>query len=247
MQLMSIGVDRRYRTTPYALTQWYLPKIEVVNPGTTRVHPVLDMLNVRYLIFRGPPPQRVQPWRIGDDYWILRNPKALPRVFVPQRVETIGDELRRLTRMAANDFDARQLALIEQMHVDLPDSCRGSATIQSEIPRRLVVDADMETRGLLVVADLWDKGWAATVNGQPAPILRTNHALRGVLLPAGKSQVIFQYTPSSFTWGLYLLVVAVSITGLWSGWIAVKLVAQGFSEPGSARANTIATPGEFPW
>ena len=45
---------------------------------------------------------------------------------------------------------------------------------------------------------------AGIVLGQFVPILRTNHAIRGVVAPAGRGRLEFRYEPASFTWGLRL-------------------------------------------
>jgi uncharacterized membrane protein YfhO len=54
------------------------------------------------------------------------------------------------------------------------------------------------------------------LNGEDVPILRVDHALRGVLVPNGKSIVKFTYEPESFRWGLALfaLALAASLTCL---------------------------------
>jgi len=74
----------------------------------------------------------------------------------------------------------------------------------------------METPGLVVLTDRWDAGWRAYVNGRRVPILRTNHAIRGVLLPAGVSRLEFRYAPASFTWGLGLAGLAAVVLLAWS-------------------------------
>ncbi len=73
---------------------------------------------------------------------------------------------------------------------------RTIAVVKSEIsdeqPTRISVSMKMETPGLVVLADLWDKGWRAYLNGQPNADLRANHAVRGVVVPAGTGRLEFQ-------------------------------------------------------
>jgi uncharacterized membrane protein YfhO len=97
---------------------------------------------------------------------------------------------------------------------------RGSAEIKEEAPTRIVAEAGMETPGLLVLADNWDVGWRAYVNGRPSPILRTNHALRGVVLPAGRSTVEFRYESASARLGNWLAVASIAILLGWCGIVA---------------------------
>ncbi len=192
-----------------------------LQPFGVRLHPVLDMLNVQYAIFRGSSAGRpaipTSPGRIIGS-WPIAN--ALPRVYVPWRVETIEDDKERLAQMADLGFNPAHVAYVEHAEVDFPTLCEGTAEIVDEIPTRVTVSLDMKTPGLVVLADRWDKGWNAYLDGRPAPILRTNHALRGVVAPAGKATLEFRYEPASFAWGLRLAAVGLLAT---LGWFGVGL------------------------
>ena len=217
MDLMDLARVPRSRGLPYALTQWFSPKISFTPLGVMRLSPVLDMLNVRYVIFRGLPPEGIRPDFTSPDYWVLTNWNSLPRVFVPSQVETIIGNQRRLARLAGADFNPRQMAFVEQ-RVQLPAECRGSAEIVREFPTRVTISYDMETVGLVVLADLWDSGWNAYCKGEPVPILRTNHAIRGVVVPAGKGTLEFRYEPASLTWGWRLCGLALVVLLGWAWW-----------------------------
>ena len=152
---------------------------------------------------------------------MLVNSNALPRTFVPRRVETAAEDKARLAKLAAEDFNPRAVAYVESP-VNLPGPCRGAASIVAEIPTRITVSVQMETPGLVVLADLWDKGWQAYWNGRRVPILRTNHAIRGVVVPAGSGTLEFRYAPASFAWGLGLAGLAAAVLLGWFGIIAAK-------------------------
>ncbi len=54
-----------------------------------------------------------------------------------------------------------------------------------------------ETGGLLVLSEIYYKpGWKAFVNGLETKIYQTNHVLRSVYIPAGNSEVLFEYDKS---------------------------------------------------
>ena len=218
MDVLDLAREPEEHKISYARTQWFIPKVQSVPPDGIRLSPVLDMLGVRYVILRKtPPPEMAKTLIQSTDYWIPENRSALPRVFVPAHVELVADSAVRLTKMASSQFDPRKVAYVETP-VALPDSCRGTAEVVNEISTRVTVSAHMETAGLLVLADLWDSGWNASVNGQPAPILRANHAIRGVVLPAGTSTIEFRYAPASWTWGLRLAGLGAALL---LGWLAV--------------------------
>jgi hypothetical protein len=174
------------------------------------------MLGVRYVILRGSPSAGTRPAFQGPDYWVMVNSNALTRAFIPRRVETVTDDQARLEKLASPDFNPREVAYVERQ-VDLPGPSRGSARIVEEIPTRVTISVRLETPGLVVLADLWDKGWRADWNGRRLPILRANHALRGVVLPAGEGTLVFRYAPASFAWGLALAGTAAVVLLLWAG------------------------------
>jgi hypothetical protein len=223
VHLLVLAADpQRSRSISYAVTQWLVPKIDWKVPKGVRLPPILDMLNVRYVVFRGRPPKEVRPDFSGLDYWVMTNRNAMPRAYVPERVETAAEFQQRLDALASPKFDPRKVAYVESP-VELPAACRGSAEIVQEIPTRVTVEVDMQTAGLVVLSDLWEAGWKAYLDDRPLPILRTNHAVRGVVLPAGHGVLEFRYEPASFRAGLRISALAGLAALLWlgsGGWIA---------------------------
>jgi uncharacterized membrane protein YfhO len=57
---------------------------------------------------------------------------------------------------------------------------------------------------LVVLAQSYYHPWQATVNGQPANLLRANHAFQAVPVPAGRSTVRLDYVDRRFQLGLAL-------------------------------------------
>jgi hypothetical protein len=218
VELLRLAADPKHPSPMYATTQWLVPMIGFSSATEIRLHPVMNMLGVRYVIFRGNPPPELRPQIVSPDYWVMVNHRALPRVYVPEHVEVASGKEERLTKLAALDFDPRRVAYVKQS-VDLPDKCRGTAKIMEETPDRIDVSLDMQTPGLLVLADRWDAGWQAYYDGKLAPILPVNHAVRGVEVPAGKATLEFRYEPAGFALGLRLCELAAAALIVWAGGI----------------------------
>ena len=199
----------------YAMTQSFIPRATFLPPDRVQLPPILDMLGVRYVIGRGAPPEGSRPQFQSDDYWAFTNAAALPRVFIPQRVQTVVDDRERKVRLAQAEFNPRKIAYVE-VPVGLPLDCTGTAEIVQETSSNIKVEVKMETPGLVVLSDLWDNGWRAYLNGQPVPILRANHAVRGVVVTAGKAELEFRYEPRSVAVGLRLAGLAAGVLLAWA-------------------------------
>jgi hypothetical protein len=137
VELLGLVDEQRTLPKPHALTQWIIPKIGVSPSGELRFPPILDMLNVRYMIFRGTPPADIKPHFQSDDYWAATNSQAMPRAYVPAGVDVVDDEVVRKQRLADPDFDPRKVALVERtLAMDLREECRGTARVTDEVPMR---------------------------------------------------------------------------------------------------------------
>jgi hypothetical protein len=167
-------------------------------------------------------------WQAAEDFRILRNEAAFPRAWVVHRAYVVpavrglvvadrvalmqkilyqGDEFWRAPGTPVRD--PRRVAWVETdnpQEVDrflsraAPDPSE-TATVTLEEPQRVELTAVLRSPGLVVVSDMYYPGWTVTVDGHPAEIFRTNRAMRGVTLPAGRHRLVFRYTPLSFRIG----------------------------------------------
>lgn len=110
------------------------------------------------------------------------------------------------------------------------EAVSGSTRLLSYRPERVVIAAELDAPGVLVLNDAWWPGWTATVGHTPVPILRTNYLVRGVLLDAGRHEVVFAYrTPPGVRLGA-------ALSGL--GLLALLLAAfAGLRPPGRAASR----------
>src|ERR1051326_7400198 len=78
----------------------------------------------------------------SESTWVLENRAALPRPFVPRRVESVADGAASLEKLRSPEFDPREVAYVEAP-VNLPAESRGTARIVAEDPMRVVVQVEM--------------------------------------------------------------------------------------------------------
>jgi hypothetical protein len=217
--LFALACDRRFSSPSYATTQFAVPAVLPTEKGD-RLHPVADLLNVRYLVLRKSPPDGLPAVVHEDDYWIVENPRALPRAFVPRSLNRVSSRKEALETMRGNEFEPRNVALVVE-DLGLPETMEGVAQIADETPARVRLDVKMRTDGIVVVSDMWDSGWQAELDEAPCPIFRVNAALRGVKVPAGEHKVVMTYRPAVVRRGFEIAGAAALVALFGGAWLTV--------------------------
>lgn len=91
---------------------------------------------------------------------------------------------------------------------------RGSVTIVADEAERIVVETDATDRGYVVVADsIVRAGWTATIDGEPAPIVRADHAFAGVSVSGGRHRVELSYAAPGLRVGTVVSILSVLVAG----------------------------------
>ncbi|MHC4137966.1 MAG: YfhO family protein, partial [Planctomycetota bacterium] len=139
------------------------------------------------------------------------NPKAMERAFIVHKWLPAANTEQAIRRLVTSDFDPRREAMVEGA-LPTPDSAGpGEASEVSIVDywsTRVVVRARTDRPGLLVLTDTYDRDWYALRDGVSVPIHPTDGLFRGVLLPAGESEVVFYYRPRALYWGSAISVLA---------------------------------------
>jgi hypothetical protein len=148
---------------------------------------------------------------------IYRNPNVLPRAYVADHAEVVSGQ-GILERLTASDFNPWVTALLEEplpadKGAGLASTSRRSLSTARVVryqPNRVEIEAEMAAPGLLILSDAYYPGWTMTVDGQPAPLLRVNYALRGGYLSPGTHYVVFRFAPVAFYIGLAVTCAALA-------------------------------------
>lgn len=137
----------------------------------------------------------------GDGLRAWKLPGALPRVWLTHRTESVPDlnQLRARLNEPARDLGASAVFVGEAP--PLPPCPQGAGPESARVVDYRMNFVAMEVQAacpaLLVLSDNAFPGWKASVDGQPQPLLRPWHALRGVLLSPGSHRVEMRYRPWS--------------------------------------------------
>jgi hypothetical protein len=191
---------------------------------------VFGLYDVRYITVASRDYQRIQ----GDPDVILTedrnvrsvllgNPLALPRAYLaaPQCVQDV--DAASVFILSESFQPGRQAALECPAGTPVSEAAPSSEGL-GEVgfvryePEHVELSVEARAPAVLVLNDAYYGGWSATVDGQPAPILPANVAVRGVLVPAGAHQVTFTYRPPGQRLGLFLSLVTLGLLGLAALW-----------------------------
>jgi hypothetical protein len=217
VELLNAIPSQQTQKLEYAQTMWYLPatSADPDHGESPKLHPVMDMLGLRYLVVFG---HLRQPAFEAGGFSVVVNQRALPKVWVPKQVTRLSSAQHVLQAMKSWEFAPADQAFVVDATIDLPGNCSGDVEVTQETPQRLALMASMQTPGLVVIGDRYDQGWEATLDGRPVPILCVNYLLRGVAVPAGPHTIELHYRPASFIYGVRLFQLAAFILILLSAW-----------------------------
>jgi uncharacterized membrane protein YfhO len=80
---------------------------------------------------------------------------------------------------------------------------------------RVYYQSNTSTNRFAVFSEVYyKKGWKAYIDGKESNIYKTNYVLRGLLIPAGKHEIIFELKPESFSKGVPIAMTASGIIWL---------------------------------
>jgi hypothetical protein len=129
--------------------------------------------------------------------------RVVPRLRIFPDDDAVVEALGAAGRLG---IDPRQEALVtaeDAAGVSLPEGGRaGRAEVVRAQGGR--IDVRGEGPGLLVIAAAWDRGWSASVDGRPLPLLRVDHAVMGVPIGAGIHRVVLRHRARGLPAGLIL-------------------------------------------
>jgi hypothetical protein len=204
-------------------TPWQPFSIDQLGAEAQRV---VSLLGARYVV--APPEvtwlpdddtaalRPLRPVYYGEDATIFRNPNAAPRATVPA-VLLAADEQATLNALAAPGFEPRRHVVVER---DQPGAAalragggsHGHVAIVGDRNARVTLRATLDRTGLVVLNDAWAPGWTVRVDGRRAVPLRVDDVMRGVVVGAGRHEVVWSYAVPGLRIGLVLSLLAVALT-----------------------------------
>lgn len=169
--------------------------------------PLSDMLGLRYLVTGVPVEEIDRNYRAGDfnaigrigNAYVYENPAAFPRA----QVVTCAMQVNFARMIESGEWpeaEYRETVLLEE-----PPLCHTHRGLPPDAARARILayandSIDIATSappggGWLVLNDVWQPWWYATVDGVETPVLRANVMFRAVAIPEGVHEVSFRFRP----------------------------------------------------
>ena len=232
--VMPIGTLERIVISAHSLPAWILVRSAAVTGTDGRLHPLALPQAALGVTERWREDSRFRTSRDSDRgrdedadeeaaIVVFENLRARPRAWWVGRVVPVAGEqgvdairLGRLRDGATWDVASTALATPDDDLGDLASAEPGSrpVTILKAAGGDIQVTSEASRPGLVVVSELHHPGWRAAVDGQPAPVLRIDHAVMGVRVPAGRHEVTLHFEPRSLALGAGVSSLALLLT-LW--------------------------------
>ena len=185
-------------------------------------HPLLDVMGVRFVLASRAValPNLVDRTPAGTPapHRLYERTTCLPRATFVSRARVLPDKAARLRELARADRDAAGELILEDAQAPVPSGAAPQAEIAivAHEDERVQIRVRNAADGYLRLADPYDPGWVATVDGQPAKVFVADHYLRAVYLPAGEHDVVFGFAAPRVVWPPRVSVLALlAIVGLY--------------------------------
>jgi hypothetical protein len=155
--------------------------------------PVLNMLNMKYVIV----PDQQDPKQTQA----LLNPFALGNCWLVKEVKFVKNADEEMN--ALNSFDPTAVAFVdERFKAAVPftpvhDSSAYIKLVENNNDE-IKYEFNAATNQFAVFSEIYyPHGWEAYIDGKKTPYCKTNYALRGLAIPAGKHSIQFIFDPAS--------------------------------------------------
>lgn len=201
--------------------------------SATYQSPFIDALNVRYYIVilrdkNGQVPGDLLNYKFKEtDYniafkdrssAILENPSASQRAYFAKKIITATDQEIKNLFMTEKSFNPKNTAALSQDLGISEVTGEGQINITEYSPNKVKINTETASDEILILADQYDEGWQAKIDGTKTKIAKANLILRAVKVPKGKHEIIFEYKPESFYNGLKISLAAfalITVLGLY--------------------------------
>jgi len=193
----------------------------------------IDMMNAKYFVvprngadFNTFSQRSDRFFVVFDDQQVavFENRQVLPRAFlVPgSGVELIPESAAQLARIKDRGFDPRSSVILSRIPSIIASPSAAKAPLESDVE---LVDRDTSSyrfrvrsprSAILVLSQMHNAGWTASIDGSDADTFEANYALTGIAIPPGDHDVRVAFRPRSLAIGALVSIASLAILAVLS-------------------------------
>ncbi len=181
-------------------------------------YPILNALNTKYIV-------------LGGDYPPIVNTKAFGNAWFVKDVVPVKDAVEEIAK--TGEVDLKNIAIVNNKFSAAYEGKFEKDTAGAQIvddikltfysPNNLKYTSNSSANRVAVFSEIYyPAGWSATIDGSPVEIFSADYIFRALVIPAGKHEIEFNYSPVSIKKGAnysrissgLLLLLLVSAIGL---------------------------------
>ncbi len=145
------------------------------------------------------------------DAAVRPNADALPRAYFARRILAAKDDGESLRLLES--LDPAQATVVLGLDRGVQADPRGVVTVSEDGEQAYRLHYRTATPALLKLSVPYFPGWSATVDGASCAIVRADHALMGIAVPAGEKDLVVRFHSGYFGWGSALTALTAAIAG----------------------------------
>lgn len=182
---------------------------------------VINMLNTKYLIVNGQNGPQVQ-----------QNPEVLGNAWFVDSLEVVANADEALSKTGI--INTAKVAVIQSKYISESKTFstnNDTISLKSYTPDKLVYESNATTAGFAVFSEIYYRGnldWISTIDGVVTNHYPVNYVLRGMEVPAGKHEIVFEFKPKSVEIGEKIdlagsiLLILLGLGALFQTFIVIK-------------------------
>jgi hypothetical protein len=153
---------------------------------------ILNMMNMKYLIYNKEAAPLVNPYANGNA-WFVGNIRVADGA--NQEMKMLGEINTKKEMVVDKSFAA-------QLPTKLTSDSSAHIALVKYNPNQLKYSFSSKTDQVAVFSEIYyEKGWNAYINGKLVPYVRANYLLRAMPLKAGNYEIEFKFEPKSYSIG----------------------------------------------
>jgi hypothetical protein len=135
--------------------------------------------------------------------WVKEFPQR-PRAFLAGCARPFAERIPAAQWLASSRFRIEEASVRRDLGLPCPAQPAGDAALERLSADRIEVRTNARAPALLIVAEHFDPGWRATVDGRPAEVLQADLTALSVVVPQGEHEVRLHFVPHLLWLGLLL-------------------------------------------